>query len=260
MPIKNIEEKNVSKHKDDIIKIPIPDWAFNTSLQLCLSRQRRYRHQFITKKLKDIAGDDQLLKEDIEGVIGYIGDICACIWLGMDPKEEMRSMILDTDLLTHRDEYNVLYKGWNLDIKTEIYPDEKFEKAIKKELLEKETYGCRFININHFLENSSSVDVYLFATLDNKDPRLAKYWIPIGWIYKNDVSKICPEPKDYSPSGAHLWTKCYIIPNRALKKLEELIMLKNKPGVKFLTRSAVERTVGVDEFKYRELLAKVGLG
>lgn len=247
-------------HMDDIIRIPIPNWAFNISLEICKARQRRYRHQFTTKKLKDIAGDDEVLKKDIEGVYGYIGDICCCIWLGIDPKEELRSMILDTDLLTHRDEYDLLYKGWQIDVKTEIYPDEKFERAIKKELAVKETYGCRLININHYLENASGVDIYVFATIDNKDPRLAKNWIPIGWIYKDDVSKICPEPKGYTPSGARLWTKAYCIPNSELKELKNLLSMSRKQKADLLKRSCTEDKIStIGETSYRELIKKVGL-
>jgi len=243
----------------EVVRIPIPDWAYSVALEICTARQRRYRHQFITKKLKDIAGNDAKLKQDIEGVYGYIGDICACLWLGLDPKEEMRAMIIDTDLLTHRDEYDVLYRGWQVDVKTEIYPEEKFERAIRKELSLKETYGCRLININHYLENSSGVDIYIFATIDNNDPRLAKNWIPIGWIYKDDVVKICPEPKGYSPSGARLWTKAYIIPNENLKDLDQFIKIARKPEVSVRTRTTNNRPSAVDDEKYHELLKKVGL-
>jgi hypothetical protein len=244
---------------ENIVRIPIPEWAYTVSLNICLARQRRYRHQFITKKLKDIAGNDELLKKDIEGVYGYLGDICSCIWLGLDPKEEMRSMLIDTDLLTHRDEYDVLYKGWRTDIKTEIYPNENFERAIRKQLEMKETYGCRLININHILENSANIDVYLFATIDNQDPRLAKHWIPIGWVYKDDVLKICPEPKGYSPSGARLWTKAYIIPNAQLRDLNDFRTLANKPGPQGLFRSTSGRNAAIDQNAYNDLITKVGL-
>lgn len=244
---------------DSIVKIPLPDWTYSVSLNICLARQRRYRHQFITKKLKDIAGDDELLKKDIEGVYGYIGDICSCLWLGIDPKEELRSMIIDTDLLTHRDEYDVLYKGWRTDIKTEIYPNDKFDRAIRKQLDVKETYGCRLININHFLENSATVDIYLFATIDNRDPRLAKHWIPIGWIYKDDVTRICPEPKGYTPSGARLWTKAYIIPNSELRNLQDLLELAQKPDCGTLFRTIEGTDLSIDQVAYNDLLTKVGL-
>lgn len=244
---------------DSIVRIQIPDWAYDVSLSICLARQRRYRHQFITKKLKDIAGDDEALKKDIEGVYGYIGDICSCIWLGIDPKEELKSMIIDTDLLTHRDEYDILYKGWRTDIKTEIYPDEKFNRAIRKQIDVKETYGCRLININHFLENSATVDIYVFATIDNQDPRLAKYWIPIGWIYKDDVTKICPEPKGYTPSGARLWTKAYIIPNAELRELKDIVDIPHKPECSTLFRSTKGNAPSINEDSYHDLLTKVGL-
>lgn len=244
---------------DGIIKIPIPEWAYTVALNTCLARQRRYRHQFITKKLKDIAGTDELLKKDIEGVYGYIGDIAACLWLGIDPKEELVSMIIDTELLTHRDEYDLLYRGWRVDVKTEIYPDEKLERAIRRQLAVDETYGCRLININHFLENSDTVDLYVFATIDNKDPRLARHWIPIGWIYKNDVLRVCPEPKGYTPSGARLWTKAYIIPTADLKPLDELLSLTDNPEASLPFRSPGNRNQLVDSVAFEELIKRVGL-
>ncbi|MGA9115843.1 MAG: hypothetical protein WB626_03615 [Bacteroidota bacterium] len=243
-----------------LTRIPIPSWAYEVALGICLARQKRYRHQFITKKLKDIAGDDEMLKKDIEGVIGYVGDISACLWFGLDPKEELRSMIVDTELLAHRDEYDVLFRGWRVDVKTEIYPAEKFERAITKELGVKETYGCRLININHFLENSGSVDKYVFATIDDPHPQKARYWIPIGWVDKSDVTRICPEPKSYTPSGARLWTKAYIIPNLELRDLQELTSLEPKPGVALLTRSSTDEKIdSLGRDKYNALLGKVGL-
>ncbi|TET44291.1 hypothetical protein E3J62_10800 [candidate division TA06 bacterium] len=243
-----------------ITRIPIPDWAYEAARQICSARQRRYRHQFITAKLKEIAGDDEILKKDIEGVYGYLGDICACSWLHIDPKEELRAMVLDTNLLTHRDEYDVLYRGWRLDIKTEIYPDEKFERAIRKKLDVKETYGCRLININHFLENSATVDGYIFSTLDNNHPGVAKNWIPIGWIYKDDVTKICPEPMGWSPSGARLWTKAYAIPNSELHELDELENISKKPNASENSRLCTEQRIkSVDAAKYEALVEQLGI-
>jgi hypothetical protein len=203
-------------------KIEIPQGAYEIALSLAKQRAGRFRNQFTTKKLREQIDDPDLSKH-IEGVFGYLGDMCAAIYLGIDPYELMRNMVLDTDLLTHRDECDIIYRGNRIDVKTEFYPEEKFQSVIDGTIKPKETYGCRLINDNQFRENSKNIDIYFFATIDNLDPRKAKYWYPVGWLTTTEAKNIAPNPMWWSPSGARLWTPAHCLPNNQLKPNGELL-------------------------------------
>jgi hypothetical protein len=209
--------------KPNPVRVKIPPWAVSTAHEICKARQHKYRHRFVTKKLKDATADDPAFQKDAEGVIGYLGDICACIWLGIDPKEMLRGMIVATDLLTHRDECDLTYNGWRVDVKTELYPKEILDKIVSRTICPTERYGCRLINEAHLRENSDTIDLYVFATLDSEaDPRVAQYWYPVGWATREEIKKIAPEPKWSPPSGGKLWSPAHIIPNIALDPPETL--------------------------------------
>lgn len=198
---------------------------FDVAYSLSKQRQGRFRNQFTTKKLREQLSDDPILEKHVEGIFGYIGDMCASVALGIDPKNAMRNMVLDTDLLSHRDECDIIFRGHRIDVKTEFYPEEKFESVINKTISKRETYGCRLINDNQFRENSNGIDIYLYGTIDNLDPRKAEYWYGIGWITTEKAKEIAPEPMWWSPSGARLWTPAHCIPNEELSGLEDLPLI-----------------------------------
>ena len=204
------------------MKVEITKEMFDVAYSLSKQRQGRFRNQFTTKKLREQLSDDPILEKHVEGIFGYIGDMCASVALGLDPKNVMRNMVLDTDLLSHRDECDVIFRGHRIDVKTEFYPEEKFESVINKTITKKETYGCRLINDNQFRENSHGIDIYLYGTIDNLDPRKAKYWYGIGWITTEKAKLVAPEPMWWSPSGARLWTPAHCIPNEDLDEFEIL--------------------------------------
>jgi hypothetical protein len=212
------------------IKIPIPDWAFGTALEIAAARQYKFRNQFTTAKIRNAVADHPRLVEHVEGVIGYIGDICDCVWLGIDPKEMLRAMIVDTDLLQHRDEFDFVHKGWRVDVKTELYPSKLLEDVVARRLERTKRYGCRLINDNQFKENSGTIDIYLFATLDTEDdPREATYWCPVGWITKQRAKKVAPEATLWTPGGARLWVPAHCIPNDELENASDLLNVDPSP-------------------------------
>ena len=45
----------------------------------------------------------------------------AALLFDYDPQEIMRNMIIDTDLLEHRDDCDLIYRGNRIDVKTEFY-------------------------------------------------------------------------------------------------------------------------------------------
>jgi hypothetical protein len=209
------------------MKIKITKEMFYTAYSLSQQRQGNFKNQFTTEKLKAQLNDDPILARNVEGVVGYIGDMCAGIMLGLDPLNIMRNMVLDTDLLTHRDECDIIYNGYRIDVKTEFYPEHKFNSVINKTITKNETYGCRLINDKQYRENSHGIDIYLYGTIDNIDPRKADFWYGIGWVSNDRVKKIAPEPTLFSPAGAKLWTPAHCIPNEDLEDVNSLINLKN---------------------------------
>ena len=208
------------------MKIKISQEMFEIAYALSRQRQGRFRNQFTTKKLREQLSDDPVLEQHVEGIFGYIGDMCAGLALGLDPKNIMRNMVLDTDLLSHRDECDIIYKGHRIDVKTEFYPEHKFKKVINNTITKNETYGCRLINDNQFRENSHGVDIYFYGTIDNIHPRKANFWYGIGWITTTRVKKIAPNPTLLSPAGARLWTPAHCIPNEDLEEINSLINIK----------------------------------
>lgn len=213
------------------MKTPITQKIFNVAYSLSKQRQGNFTNQFTTKKLKEQLSDDKVLASNIEGVVGYIGDMCASTILGLDPFNVMRNMVLDTDLLSHRDECDLVFRGHRIDIKTEFYPEHKFNSVVNRSISKNETYGCRLINDTQFKQNSKGIDIYLYGTIDNIDPRKAKYWYAIGWISKERVLQIAPKPSTSTPAGAKLWTPAHCIPNENLEDTDTL--LKIEPGNNF---------------------------
>lgn len=84
------------------MKIKITREVFHIAYSISRQRQGNFTNQFTTSKLKEQFSDDPEIAKNIEGGIGYIGDSCAGIILGLDSLYIMRNMVLDTDLLAQR--------------------------------------------------------------------------------------------------------------------------------------------------------------
>lgn len=209
------------------IRIEIPEWAVRTALQICKKRKTHFRNQFVTKKLKSAAADDPEFAQYIEGVIGYVGDICACIFLGIDPRLRLRRMLLDTDLLTHRDQYDLVYRGWRVDVKTELVPDNLFDAVLQRTIDPEKAYGSRLINKTQFEENANTIDIYLFALLDNEDPRKARFWYPVGYLTSQEAKRISPTAALKLSATRTLHVPAYIFPTRALHSPDDLLSIGN---------------------------------
>jgi len=242
-----------------MIKIEIPSWAHDVAFLICKARESHFRNQFKIRKMEEAVADDPELVKHVEGVIGYIGDICACCLLGIDPKEQLRTMVAETDLLTHRDEYDIAYRGWRIDVKVEFYPDVYFDKILNQTITEKEAYGCRLINANQFRQNAHTIDQYLFSTMDNMDPRIARYWYPVGWIQKEKIIKECPSPLSVSPAGLSLHTPAYIIPTRILNPSDSLVDLPEKPAELPQGRNRPQTMDEIKKIRYEAFLETLGL-
>ena len=242
-------------------KISIPKEYYDIALSLAKQRQGRFRNQFTTGKLREeLCGDDAELMIYIEGVIGYIGDMCAAQWLGLDPREIMRNMILETDLLAHRDECDLVFMGNRIDVKTEFYGKDqashemKLVKVLDRSIKPNETYGCRLINDNQFRENSGTIDYYLFATIDKMDPRKAKYWHPIGWLSTAKAKEIAPTPMWWSPAGARLWTPAHCLPNSELDVPEKIFNITKGDHIYYTDFRKNPRYNVLDRTKFNSIL------
>jgi len=247
-------------------KLEIPKEFYDIALSLAKQRQGRFRNQFTTGKLREeLCGDDTDLMKHVEGVIGYIGDMCAAKWLGLNPKELMKNMVLDTDLLAHRDECDLIFRGNRVDVKTEFYGkdqeshDQKLVKVLDGSIGEKETYGCRLINDNQFRENSDTIDYYLFATIDKMDPRKAKYWYPIGFISKTRAKDVAPKPMWWSPAGARLWTPAHCIPNKCLDKPERFFDISTGEFINYDSHLDNPKYNELDKDKFKTIIKNAKL-
>ena len=241
------------------MKVKITKEIFEIAYSLSTQRQEFFTNQFTTLKLKEQLSDDKVLANNVEGVIGYIGDMCASLILGLDPLNVMRNMVLDTDLLTHRDECDIVFRGNRIDVKTELYPDYKFNSVVNRTISKNETYGCRLINGQQFKENSYGVDVYLYGTIDNVDPRKANYWHAIGWITKNKIVQISPTPSLYSPAGAKLWTPAHCIPNEELEEINFLFKIEIGKHKYFTSHIENPKYQELDKERMKEILSISGL-
>lgn len=240
-------------------KIEITQDMFNIAYSLAKQRQSNFTNQFTTKKLKEQLSDDPVLAQNVVGVVGYIGDMCAGIMLGLDPHNIMRNMVLDTDLLIHRDESDIVFNGYRIDVKTEFYPPHKFNSVINRTITKNETYGCRLINDKQFRDNSHGIDIYLYGTMDNIDPRKANYWYGIGWISTDRIKEIAPKPSLFSPAGAKLWTPAHCIPNEDLLEINALNSLTKGAHKQYDNHILNPKYIELDRRRINYIFEKSGL-
>jgi hypothetical protein len=241
------------------MRIEVTKDIFNVAYNLSELRKYHFKNQFTTAKLKNQFGDNIELRQNVEGIIGYIGDMCCSKLLGLDPLNIMRNMILDTDLLTHRDECDLIYNGHRIDVKTEFFPPEKIKSVIERTITSTETYGCRLINGTQFKQNSSGIDIYFYGTLDHTDPRKVKYWYPIGWISKKKIISISPNPSLKSPAGAKLWSPAHCIPNNELEVIDKLIQIKHGNYIYYDNHENNPKYKELDKIKIHDIFKKSGL-
>lgn len=210
------------------IGIPVPPWAFGVALRLCQERHRRFENRFRSQKLRDAVGDDPRLVPYIEGVFGYMGDICACQWLGIDAAVQLQRMMIDTGLLQGRDEQDLIWRGHRIDVKTEEV-GRNVGAVVDRTITPDRPYGSRLINADQYRENHQTVDVYLFATFDRIDPRQVKTWFPVGAIESERVRTLCPVPGRELENGRCIPHPAYAIPTRELHPPEWLKQIAAGP-------------------------------
>lgn len=240
-------------------KVKITPEIFKIAFGLSRQRQENFRNQFTTRKLRELLRDDPVLAQNVESVVGYIGDMCAGTMLGLDPINIMRNMVLDTDLLTHRDECDFVFNGHRIDVKTEFFPPQKFNSIIQRTITKTETYGCRLINAQQFRDNSSGIDIYLYGTMDNIDPRKAKNWYFIGWISTARIKEVTPYPTSFSPSGAKLWAPAYCIPNEDLSDIGSLKAMSKGGNIYYENYELNPKYNALNDEKLGYILTESGL-
>lgn len=206
------------------MQVALPDWSFDAALFLCERRAGRFRNRFASAKLRGLHRDQPYFRFS-EGIIGYLGDIGAAIALGLDPVEMLKDMIVATDGLAHRDQFDLYYRGWNIDAKVEDFRD-YHQAVIAGGLGYKDPYGCRLINADQYNENKGFTDVYLFGCFDAPmgDDRLLHdidrvLWL--GWVEASFVEQCAEQP--FSPAGPRLPSWARLVPHEDLRPMEELI-------------------------------------
>ncbi len=208
--------------------IELTDEMYEVACKIASVRNPRFENRFKNKKLRSSVADDPGLAQIVEGVVGYLGDIGGSVWLGLDWKEQLKNMVIRTDLLSHRDDYDLIYRGWRIDVKTEDFGEEHarlVEKIVNRKISPAEVYGERLVNAEQFNENyGKSAEIYVFSCLDQLDPRLAKKWQPVGWTYKETILSL-GQPRTKSSSGRTLPSPAYLIPNDKLEPPQTLLNL-----------------------------------
>ena len=224
--------------------VPIPNNALEVTLRIARRRASNFTNRFISSKLRSAAERAGRLDDApyVEGVIGYLGDICAAVYLGLDPIAELQRMLVETDLLTHRDKSDLVYRGHRVDVKTELIPDGRRPSVIDRSIGDNEPYGKRLINKDQLDDNEEGSDIYLFGTLDSEDPFQATNWIPVGFITsrcRKDVAPIATR----KPGAATIPYPAYAIPTSALSAPSSLSLLARgpRPTVSALARFDVSQ-------------------
>ncbi|SRR6266568_2335499 len=208
----------------------IPE-MYRVSYDIAEQRAPRFENRFKSRKLRLAVADDPRLVELVEGVVGYLGDIGGALWLGLHWKEQLRNMVLRTDLLSHRDDYDLLHRGWKVDPKVEDFgPDHEdlVRRIVNHEINKNEVYGERLVNAEQFDENyDAEADIYLYSCLNKLDPREADMWYPVGWIFRTRIRKL-GGPQTRSSSGRRLPSPAYLIPNDELEDPRTLVKIEER--------------------------------
>lgn len=237
--------------------VRIPRDAYEISLRLCELRAGNFQNQYVSPKLRALAADDARLTPHIEGVIGYIGDICAAIWLGIDPEEMIVQMLIETDLLQHRDECDLRFRKWRVDVKVEDIPPHLHAAVLERTIDGEAPYGKRLLNGNQFDNNYGNVDIYLFSLLDTADPRLATEWYPVGYIMAEDVRRVCPRPV-----AERFPVPAYAIPTSSLEDPLELLTIGPRAADPHLPGAQEEEGLlqAIDADRLGMILERLDLG
>lgn len=211
------------------MEIDLPEWAFDAARFLCERRAGKFGNRFPSAKLRALHKDEPYFKLS-EGVTGYLGDIAASIAVDRDPVEVLEEMIVATDGLSHRDEFDLIYRGWSIDAKIEDYGDHH-EAVLAGEVTFKKPYGCRLINAAQYEQNKGTTDIYLFGCFNPPlgDDRLLHQiqrvlWL--GWV-EASVVEAAPE-QGYSPAGARLPSKARVIDHALLQPIDQLLNIDPK--------------------------------
>ena len=205
------------------VKINLPHWAFDVALKISELRYANFQNRFKNKKLREIHKKEPYL-EHVESIMGYLGDIACAKFLGLNPKEMIKQMLIDTECLKHRDTHDLNYNSCNIDIKIEDYAN-YHSKVINGTIKVTEPYGCRLINKGQWEQNGHNIDYYVFGTaeyqLSNsyklKDVKSIYF---IGFLSHEDLEKY--PFSEYTPANKKLLTPAKIIPNKDLKDMNLL--------------------------------------
>lgn len=210
--------------------VPIPDYALELTLRIAKAREGFFKNQFVSPKLKAMASAAGRPDASpyVEGIIGYIGDIGAAEFLELDPIAELRRMLVETEFLRRRDRSDLVYKGYRIDVKTELVPPGLYDGIVKRSISDKAAYGMRLINKKQLDDNFVESDLYLFGTLDTGNPFTATAWTAVGFITSEERRRVAPVATS-KPGVAWIPVPAYAIPTSALHDPNELFDLGTGP-------------------------------
>ena len=195
----------------------IPDYAIDLALRIARRRASRFTNRFVSTKLREAAASAGRAADApyVEGLIGYVGDIAAALFLNLDPIAELKRMLVETSFLTHRDSSDLEYRGYRVDVKTELIPETRRDAVIDRSIGDNQTYGKRLINQAQLDDNRYESEIYLFGTLDSENPFQATNWIPVGFITSTRRREVAPVATR-TPGIATIPYPAYAVPTSAL--------------------------------------------
>ena len=142
-------------------------------------REPYIRHHFETKAL----GQDQT------SMIGFVGEFCARLWLGLSWEDGIRESYetIDTE--------DIVFGGLRIDAKTETVPRQLLSLILERTRPSNETYGNRLYHVGQ-VGNLDHYDVILWGVFERSDRLMpGALWSPIGWT--------TPEKLLTYPHGRH---------------------------------------------------------
>ena len=130
-------------------------------------RDPHIKHHF---NVKHLTGEQR-------DIIGFIGELACCEFLGIDWKNNIRENYYTID------EFDINLGKSRIDTKTETIPYQYAKKILNKSIIDDELYGRRLINIGQ-VNLLKKYDIVIFGLLIRSN---LKFWYPIGYQMTNYI-------------------------------------------------------------------------
>lgn len=152
------------------------------------------------------------LSNNQRDILGFLGEFACCELLGINWRKNIRENYQSID------DFDFVYKGNRVDVKTETVPVKYAKKILRKKIGDNELYGRRLINSGQY-DLLQKYDIVIFSLFARDH---YKYWFPIGYLETKTIIKSYP-PTTIRPdgNGKYPFSACPI-PTSILKPISDL--------------------------------------